>query len=173
VLKIIEKRLDHDLPSFKLTPPLVKESMSSEVMEPVGLGWLEKLLNFPEEDLKRKEPGTMAPTPNLERRSYQVPSECLPPSPAELELNDFDSTGSGVVVSNESLEMICYKIFLAAHLYGPNHESVVAGLLHLTHLYDSDEKENAWESLRWLTAKGLHISHVLALSMSRNPTGSQ
>jgi hypothetical protein len=65
--------------------------------------------------------------------------------------------------SNEyDLELLCYKIIVACHLYGISHDSVAEGVWKVAQeCWKANTDSNEWQSLVWLSSMGISVPQIL------------
>jgi hypothetical protein len=65
--------------------------------------------------------------------------------------------------SNEyDLELLCYKIIVACHLYGISHDSVAEGVWKVAQeCWKANTDSNEWQSLVWLSSMGINVPQIL------------
>jgi hypothetical protein len=59
------------------------------------------------------------------------------------------------------LEIICYKVLLACHLYSVSHHLVRDGVWLLAQGCQKKAECNEWQCLLWLSSMGLHLPQIL------------
>jgi len=68
----------------------------------------------------------------------------------------------GAEGGDQRLELLCYKIMAACHLYGVCHDLTCKGIWYLAQKCQDDSTDSEeWQCLLWLFSKGLNIPQIL------------
>jgi hypothetical protein len=148
----------------QVLPSCTNRLSATDIPATTNHAWLDSIIDSIKKEQGNEESSALkhSRTPPIESRRVAV-DDLLPQSIT----TETDKTLAPCIpnLNDENLEVLSYKTFLSAHLYGADNSAVARGVVFLasqsTELVDNKNQEGAWQCLLWLTSHGLHTSRIL------------